>query len=227
MAKALDDIASQLHPSVTKLGAPGRTALQEFLSPTSIRDNLGAALNGWVVSPNLGSPHGSRGGVVRMRAVPVSVELVGTTTSTHLRLHESVATSTGLTAATKSGFDASLAVGGGKTVAGKVGGTASLTGGFSTRTTESSTAGTSTTAKTGMQLKGELGLFKTKLRLEFETPHGATIPVDATAFLRAGLPEAGAAGLPVPPDAPTSLASPTPEPNSRRRSWRVRRLLVR
>ncbi len=212
VAKAFEDIARQLPPNVTKLGAPGRAVLQEFLSPTSIRDNLGAALNGWVVSPDLSSPHGERGGVVRMRAVPVSVELVGTTSSANVRVHESVATSTGMTAATKSGFDAGLTVGGGATVAGKVGGTASLTGGYTARTTESSSAGTSATTKTGIQVKGDLGLYRTKVRLEFETEHRTAIPVDATAFLRVGLPEAGAAGLPVPPDAPTSLASPTPEP---------------
>ncbi|NUT46768.1 MAG: hypothetical protein HOV94_05525, partial [Saccharothrix sp.] len=149
---------------------------------------------------------------VQMRAVPVSVELVGTTSSTNLRLHESVTTSTGLSAATKSGFDVSLTVGGGATVSGQKGGTASVTAGYSARTTESSSAGTSASAKTGIQVKGDLGLYKTKLRLEFQTPHGTTVPVEATAFLRAGLPEAGAANLPVPADAPTNLATPTPEP---------------
>ncbi|MGW4208927.1 hypothetical protein ACWEIJ_13145, partial [Lentzea sp. NPDC004789] len=216
VAKAFDDIARQLHPSVTKLGAPGRAALQEFLSPTSIRDNLGAALNGWVVSPDLGSPHGSRGGVVRMRAVPLSVELVGTTSSVNMRLHESVTTSTGLSAATRSGFDVGVSVGGGATVSGHEGGTAGLTAGFSARTTESSSAGTSATAKTGLQVKGDLGLYRTAVRLEFETQHGnqqgTTISADATAFVRVGLPEAAAAGLPVPPGAPTNLATPTPEP---------------
>ncbi|RAS70501.1 hypothetical protein C8D87_101801 [Lentzea atacamensis] len=211
-AKAFEDIARQLHPSVTKLGAPGRTALQEFLSPSAIRDNLGAALNGWVVSPDLSSPHGSRGGVVRMRAVPVSVELVGTTSSANLRVHESAAISTGLSAATKSGFDASVTVGGGATAKGKVGGSATATVGYSARTTESSSAGTSASVKTGIQVKGELGLYRTKMRLEFQTPHGTTIPVTATGYLRAGLPEAGAANLPVPADATTDLVVPTPEP---------------
>ncbi|KJK48276.1 hypothetical protein UK23_17465 [Lentzea aerocolonigenes] len=211
-AKAFEDVARQLHPSVTKLGAPGRTALQEFLSPSTIRDNLGAALHGWVVSPDLSSPHGSRGGVVRMRAVPVSVELVGTTASANLRVHESAGISTGLSAATKSGFDAGVTVGGGATVKDKVGGTATVSVGYSARTTESSSAGTSATVKTGIQVKGELGLYRTKMRLEFQTPHGTTIPVTATGYLRAGLPEASAANLPVPPDAPTTVAVPTPEP---------------
>jgi hypothetical protein len=210
--KAFEDIARQLHPSVTKLGAPGRTALQEFLSPSSIRDNLGAALSGWVVSPDLSSPHGSRGGVVRMRAVPLSVELVGTTASATLRVHESAAISTGLSAATKSGFDASVTVGGGSSVSGKVGGSASVSVGYSARTTESSSAGTGATVKTGVLVKGDLGLYRTKMRLEFQTPHGTTIGVDATAYLRAGLPEAGAANLPVPPDVATDLTVPTPEP---------------
>ncbi|NKE63030.1 hypothetical protein FXN61_42450 [Lentzea sp. PSKA42] len=211
-AKAFEDVARQLHPSVTKLGAPGRTALREFLSPSTIRDNLSAALNGWVVSPDLSSPHGSRGGVVRMRAVPLSVELVGTTSSANLRVHESAAISTGLSAATKSGFDASVTVGGGATVKDKVGGSATVSLGYSARTTESSSAGTSATVKTGIQVKGDLGLYRTTMRLEFQTPHGDTIPVTATGYLRAGLPEAAAANLPVPPDATTNLAVPTAEP---------------
>ena len=42
--QAFTDVAAKLHPSITKVGAPGREALQNFLSPTSIRNNLGAML---------------------------------------------------------------------------------------------------------------------------------------------------------------------------------------
>ncbi|TWP52524.1 hypothetical protein FKR81_09380 [Lentzea tibetensis] len=211
-AKAFREISENLHPSVTRLGAPGRAALQDFLDPTTIRDNLGAALNGWVTSPDLVSPHGSRGGVVRMRAVPLSVELVGTNPTTVLRLHESTSTSVGQSASTKSGFDASVTVGGGAAVAGQVGGTAGATAGYSAKTTESSNAGTSTTAKTGIQIKGDTGLYQVKMRLEFETPHGRAVHVPATGHVRVGLPEASAATLPVPPGTQPGLATPTPSP---------------
>ena len=42
--QAFTDVAAKMHPSITKIGAPGRTALQDFLNPTTVRDNLGAML---------------------------------------------------------------------------------------------------------------------------------------------------------------------------------------
>ncbi|HWO68190.1 MAG TPA: hypothetical protein VNO31_49975, partial [Umezawaea sp.] len=209
---AFANVAAQLHPSITRLGAPGRTALQNFLDPTTIRDNLGPALNGWVVSPDLVSPHGSRAGVVRMKATPVSAELVGTNTSTVLRLHESTATSTGVGASTKSGFDVNVGVGGGAVAPNQVGGTAGVTAGYSAKTTESSNAGTSSSVKTGVQIKGDTGLYKVTVNLEIQTPHGATITVPATSYMRLGVPEASSAGLQVPSGTSPNLATPTPTP---------------
>ncbi|WP_285746623.1 hypothetical protein [Lentzea sp. NBRC 105346] len=206
---AFNNIAAQLHPSITKLGAPGRTDLQNFLDPTTIRDNLGAALNGWVTSPDLVSPHGSRGGVVRMKATPVNAILVGTNTSTELRLHESVSTQAGVSSSSKSGFDVNVGVGGGATVAGQVGGTAGLTGGVSSKTAVTANAGTSTSVKTGMKLKGDTGVYQVEMNLEFQTPHGSvTVPV--TTHMRMGLPEAKNVGLPT-PDATPAIATPTTE----------------
>jgi hypothetical protein len=210
--RAFTAVGAQLHPSITKLGAPGRIALQNFLDPTTVRNNLAAALNGWVVSPDLLSPHGSRGGVVRMRATPVSAELVGTIPAAQLRLHESTATSTGVSTSTKSGFDISAGIGGGATVADKVGGTAGLVGGYSARITETTASGTSSSVRTGIQLKGETGLYKVAMNLEVETPHGPPITVPATSFVRVGLPEAHEAGLPVPAGTPEGLAKPTGSP---------------
>ncbi|MEO6087736.1 MAG: hypothetical protein ABIQ18_31955, partial [Umezawaea sp.] len=209
---AFKNIADQLHPSITRLGAPGRTALQNFLDPTTIRDNLGPALNGWVVSPDLVSPHGSRAGVVRMKATPVSAELVGTNPTTVLRLHESTATTTGLSSATKSGFDVNLGFGGGAVTPNAVGGTGGVTAGYSAKTTESSNAGTSSSVKTGVQIKGDTGLYKVTMNLEIQTPHGATITVPATSYMRLGVPEASSAGLQVPPGTSPDLTTPTATP---------------
>ncbi|HEX6343746.1 hypothetical protein [Umezawaea sp.] len=209
---AFATVAAQLHPSITRLGAPGRTALRNFLDPTTIRDNLGPALNGWVVSPDLVSPHGSRAGVVRMRATPVSAELVGTNPTTVLRLHESTATSTGLSSSTKSGFDVTVGVGGGAVAPTQVGGTAGVTAGYSARTTESSHAGTGSSVRTGVQIKGDTGLYKVTVNLEVQTPHGATITVPATSYVRLGVPEASSAGLQVPPGTSPDLTTPTPTP---------------
>jgi hypothetical protein len=209
--KVFNDIAAQLHPSITKVGAPGRTELQNFLDPTTMRDNIGPALNGWVVSPNLVSPHGSRAGVVRMKATPISAELVGTNPGVVLRLHEGTTTSTGVTASTKSGGDVNAGFGGGAVVPGEVGGTAGAITGYGAKITESTNAGTSSTSKTGVQIKGDTGLYKVKMDVEVQTPHGSvTVPV--TSYMRLGVPEAASAGLDVPAGTSADLATPTPTP---------------
>ncbi|MBY8851025.1 hypothetical protein K7G98_22755, partial [Saccharothrix sp. MB29] len=89
--KAFSDVAAKLHPSITKIGSPGRAALQTFLSPTTMRDNMGAMLTGWVTSPDLVSrtrararrsgardPEGRRTGrrARRVPAAPARLDLV-------------------------------------------------------------------------------------------------------------------------------------------------------
>ncbi|WP_434444123.1 toxin glutamine deamidase domain-containing protein [Lentzea sp. E54] len=202
----------RLHPSITKLGAPGRTTLKDFLNPATIRDNLGAALQGWVLSPDLVSPHGSRAGVVRMRAIATQVELVGTNSTAALRLHESLATATGVSASTSRGGEVGSGFGGGAVLPHQVGGMAGAVGGYAAKISTNTNTGNTSTVKAGVQVKGDTGLYRVAMDLEIETPHGDTIRVPSTGYVRLGLAEAAAAGMPVPPGTSPSLTVPTPAP---------------
>ncbi|MEV0678359.1 toxin glutamine deamidase domain-containing protein [Actinosynnema sp. NPDC050436] len=205
--KLFDDVQARLHPSVTKIGAPGRAALQDFLSPTTIRDNLGSMLTGWVTSPDLSSPNASYAGVVQMKATldPGGIELVTTNTGAQLRLHDIATTGSGVTTNSKTGFDVTGALGGGLQVPGKLGGTAGLVAGYSGKITETSNSGTNTGNRAGVQVKSETGLYKVNATLEVRTPNGAIEPVKVTTYLRIGSPEAAAHNLPVRQDGPTGL----------------------
>ncbi|WP_447002022.1 toxin glutamine deamidase domain-containing protein [Saccharothrix isguenensis] len=210
--KLFEDVSARLHPSITKLGAEGRSTLRDFLSPTSIRGNLGPMLNGWVTSPNLLSPHGSRASAVKIKATLIDAELLGTHDSAQLRLHESTAMGSTVTTSTSSGVDVNAAVGGGVGAPAATVGSAGLVGGISARTAESSTSGTATTNRTGIQIKGATGLYRVNADVEIRTPHGPDLKVPATTYLRIGLPEAAAQGLPVPEGTPKGIAKPTAEP---------------
>ncbi|MBB5806041.1 hypothetical protein F4560_005809 [Saccharothrix ecbatanensis] len=206
--KAFTAVAAKIHPSITKIGAPGRTALRDFLNPTTVRDNLGAMLGGWVTSPTLISPHGSKANAVQMKATLLTAELVGTTDAAQLRLHESQATGSSVTATTKTGFDVAAGVGGGVGVPNVIGGAAGITGGYSARTAESSNAGTNSSTRTGIQLKGDTGLYKVTANVHVRTPNGADVVTPVTTYMRLGLPEAAALNLPVPPGTDAGLTKP-------------------
>ncbi|NUS62868.1 MAG: hypothetical protein HOQ46_04390, partial [Saccharothrix sp.] len=206
--QAFTDVAAKMHPSITKIGAPGRTALQDFLNPTTVRDNLGAMLNGWVTSPDLVSPHGSKANAVQMKATLLTAELVGTNDAGQLRLHETQTTGSSLTATTKAGFDLAAGVGGGVGLPDVIGGTGGITGGYSARTSESSNAGTNSSTRTGIQLKGETGLYKVTANVHIRTPNGADVVMPVTTYMRVGLPEAAALALPVPPGTRAGLTKP-------------------
>ncbi|GAA1278452.1 glycosyltransferase [Saccharothrix xinjiangensis] len=211
-AKAFTDVAAKLHPSITKVGAPGRTALQTFLSPSAIRDNLGAMLTGWVTSPDLVSPHASKGAAVRMHATLRTAELVGVHESAQLRLHEATSSSTGITATTKSGFDVTGGFGGNVGVPGAVAGQVGATASYSARTAQSSNAGTNTANRTGIQLKGQTGLYKVTADVQVRTPSGDDVTIPVTTYVRLGTPEAAALNLPVPEGTPVGVARPTAQP---------------
>ncbi|WP_158844492.1 hypothetical protein [Saccharothrix deserti] len=206
--QAFTDVSKKMHPSITRIGAPGRTALRDFLNPTTVRDNMGAMLGGWVTSPDLISPHGSKANAVRMKATLLTAELVGTTDAAQLRLHESQATGSSVSSTSKTGFDVAAGVGGGVGVPGVIGGTAGITGGYSARTSDTSSAGTSSGTRTGIQLKGETGLYKVTANVHVSTPNGADVVVPVTTYLRVGLPEAAALDLPVPPGTDAGLTRP-------------------
>ncbi len=197
-----------LHGSVTALGASGRDTVRAFLGTASVRENFGAMLEGWVNSPALLSADGGKVGAVRMKAVLTSAELVGPTTGTQLRLHESVTTGSAVSAATKRGFDVSGAAGGG----GGIGGVrvaAGIGGGFTSRAGDTTASGRSSTAKSGIQLKGDIGLYRFQAEIVVQTLDGREAPpVTATVYARVGMAEAAARGLPVPPGTGTGITPP-------------------
>ncbi|MEU4671366.1 hypothetical protein AB0F91_26150 [Amycolatopsis sp. NPDC023774] len=197
-----DKVAKRLHPSVTKFGAPGRQALREFVSGGGIRGVLGTALQaGPVVSDDLLSPHGSHRDAVQLQARPKDVELVGVVPGdSELRFNDSSVNGGATAAASKSGMDLSVTVGGGSYLPGKVGGLVGVSGSVSSKVTETATGGTSVTAKNTVEAKGDIGIYKVKVDVDVVTSAGEVETVEATAYVRMGLPEAKAQGLPVPRD---------------------------
>ncbi|UOZ03260.1 hypothetical protein [Amycolatopsis sp. WQ 127309] len=195
-----DQVSGKLHPSVTKFGAPGRSALREFVSGGGLRQVLGTALSGSpVVSNDLASPHGSYREAVELRAKPTGVELLGTVPGdSEVKLTDSAVAGGSTSAASKSGGDVNGIFGGGAYIPGAVGGVAGVSASASAKVTQTSQSGTSVTTKTNLNAKGDIGLYKVTVDLAVTTSSGETITVPATAYVRMGLPEAKAQGLPVP-----------------------------
>ncbi|MFF4595214.1 TcdA/TcdB catalytic glycosyltransferase domain-containing protein [Amycolatopsis sp. NPDC001319] len=197
-----DKVAKRLHPSVTKFGAPGRQALREFVSGGGIRGVLGTALQGGpVVSSDLLSPHGSHRDAVQLQARPKDVDLVGVVPGdSELRFNDSSVNGGATAAASKSGMDLAVTVGGGSYLPGTVSGLVGVSGTVSSKVTETATGGTGVTAKNTVEAKGDIGIYKVKVDVDVVTSAGEVETVEATAYVRMGLPEAKAQGLPVPGD---------------------------
>ncbi|WP_277953745.1 WXG100-like domain-containing protein [Saccharopolyspora soli] len=195
-----DEVSSNLHPSVTKFGAHGRTVLQNFLGNGGIRTALATALSGSpVVSPDLASPHGSYREAVQLSAKTTAAELVGVVPGKgELYFDDSSQHDEGNAAASKSAFGTSAAFGGGGNVPGVVYGVAGATGGVSTSVTQTSNSGTGSTSGSGLNVTGDIGMYKLAVDVEVVTSSGERITAPATAYVRMGLPEAKAQGLPVP-----------------------------
>ncbi len=195
-----DQVSGKLHPSVTKFGAPGRTALRDFVSGAGLRQVLGTALSGSpVVSNDLFSPHGSYREAVELRAKPTGVELLGTVPGdSEVKLTDSAVSGGSTAAASKSGGEISGIFGGGAYIPGATGGVAGVSASASAKVTQTSQSGTSGTTKTNLNAKGDIGLYKVTVDLAVTTSSGETVTVPATAYVRMGLPEAKAQGLPVP-----------------------------
>jgi hypothetical protein len=206
--QAFTDVAEKLHPSITKIGAPGREVLQNFLSPTSIRNNLPAMLGGFVTSPDLVSPHASKGGAVQMTATLKDAKLVGTHDKAVLDLKDTSAWGSSVSSSTKTGFDATAGFGGNIGVPGQVGGTVGATATYSARTAEGVSAGSSTNRKTGIGVKNETGLYEVTAEVEVRTPSGESVKMEVTTHMRMGLNEAGAVGLPTPDGSRNTITDP-------------------
>ncbi|MFD5093060.1 hypothetical protein ACFWMR_20835 [Amycolatopsis thailandensis] len=210
LAEVFTGTAGLLHRSVTAFGAPGRDALRAFLGTAGIRENFGAMLEGWVSSPALLSADGGKVAAVRMKAVLTKAEFVGPTTATQLRLHESATTGSTVSAFTKRGFDASVSFGGGGGVNGvKI--AAGLGGGYSARTVDTVVAGRTSTAKAGIQLKGDIGLYRFEAGIVVQALDGKETTTTATVYARVGLAEAAEQGLPVPDGTGDGITPPSTE----------------
>ncbi|MFS8102400.1 hypothetical protein LFM09_35275 [Lentzea alba] len=207
-AQAFSDVAEKLHPSITKIGSPGREVLQNFLSPTSIRDNLPAMLGGFVTSPDLTSPHASKGGAVQMTATLKDAKLVGTHDSAVLDLKDTSAWGSSVSSSTKTGFDVTAGFGGNLGVPGKLGGAVGATATYSARTAEGVNAGSSSSHKTGIGVKNETGLYEVTAEVEVRTPAGDSVKIPVTTHMRMGLHEAGAVGLPTPDGTRNTITDP-------------------
>ncbi|XVS67720.1 hypothetical protein ACQPYE_17200 [Actinosynnema sp. CA-299493] len=207
--RAFEEASARLHPSITKLGADGRTALREFLAPTNIRDQLIPMINGWVLSPDLLAPHGAKAGAVRMRAVLKDAELVAHNDAGRLRSRSQVVTSGGTSASVATGYDARLSVGAGVGMPDPVMfGGVGLTGGPSVRKVVGGSAGYATTQRTGVEIKGDVGTYKITTDIVISAPTGGDVVLPASTYLRLSLTEAAALGLPVPPGTRNSLTEP-------------------
>ncbi|WP_329792503.1 glycosyltransferase [Lentzea sp. DG1S-22] len=206
--KLFNDVAENLHPSITKIGSPGREALQNFLSPTSIRNNLPAMLGGFVTSPDLISPHASKGAAVQMKATLKDAKLVGTHADAALDLKDTFSWGSSVSASSKTGFDVTAGFGGNIGVPGKVGGTVGATGGYSARTAEGVNAGTSSSRKSGIGVKAETGLYEVTAEVEVQGPAGKPVTMEITTHMRMGVGEAGAVGLPTPVGTRNSTTDP-------------------
>ncbi|SEP53028.1 Glycosyltransferase sugar-binding region containing DXD motif-containing protein [Amycolatopsis saalfeldensis] len=195
-----NQVSALLHPSVTKFGAPGRSALQDFVSGGGIRGVLGTAMQGSpVVSNDLLSPHGSHRDAVQLQARPKGVELVGVVPGdSELRFNDSSVNGGSTAATSKSGLDVNAIFGGGAYIPGAVGGVGGVSGSASAKVSQTSTSGTNVTTKSTVNAKGDVGLYKVKVDVEVTTASGDKATVEATAYVRMGLPEAKAQGLPVP-----------------------------
>ncbi|MER6761842.1 MULTISPECIES: TcdA/TcdB catalytic glycosyltransferase domain-containing protein [Amycolatopsis] len=202
-----DQVSKNLHPSVTKFGAPGRTSLREFLSRGGVRSMLGTAMQGNpVVSNDLLSPHGAHREAVQLAARPTNVEYLGTIPGdSELRFNDSSVNGGSTTVSSKYGGEVNAIFGGGSYVPGTVGGVGGVSGSYSRKVNQQSTSGTSFTNKSTVNAKGDIGLYKVTVDLDVTTSNGEKTTVQATSYTRMGLPEAKAQGLPVPKNTPAKF----------------------
>ncbi|WP_370935817.1 TcdA/TcdB catalytic glycosyltransferase domain-containing protein [Amycolatopsis sp. cg13] len=202
-----DQVSKNLHPSVTKFGAPGRTSLREFLSRGGVRSMLGTAMQGNpVVSNDLLSPHGAHREAVQLAVRPTNVEYLGTIPGdSELRFNDSAVNGGSTTVSSKYGGEVNAIFGGGSYVPGTVGGVGGVSGSYSRKVNQQSTSGTSFTNKSTVNAKGDIGLYKVTVDLDVTTSTGEKTTVKATSYTRMGLPEAKAQGLPVPKNTPTKF----------------------
>ena len=174
-----------------------------------------------MTSPDLISPHASKGAAVQMTATLQTAELVGTHNSSVLRLHDNSSHSSGVASTTKTGFDATVGFGGNIGVPNKVGGQVGATLGYSARTAESVNAGTNTSHKSGIQIKGDTGLYKVTAEVEIHTPTARRSPCPSPPTCALACPRRAAWASRC-RTAPREPRPPRGHPASPRRTWQAR-----
>ncbi|SDP42006.1 hypothetical protein [Lentzea jiangxiensis] len=191
-------IAAMLHPSTVMIGAPGRTALERFVSAVNIRAELPNMLETWVSSPDVQSPHGKRGSGVRMKAAITQAELLDDFDDTTLALHDASTRGVTNTPTSKRGFGASGGVGG---AAGTdfLGGAVLVGGSVSVSNSEATPAGTQGKHEIGTDVKGRSGAYAVKALVTVQA-EGGEVDFEVDAVIRLSLPEALERGFPVPAD---------------------------
>ncbi|MEU4743008.1 hypothetical protein AB0G02_21425, partial [Actinosynnema sp. NPDC023658] len=207
--KAFELVAGRMHPSITRLGADGRAKLRDFLRHTTITNNLVPMISGWVTSPDLTGSDGARAAAVRARVVLHDAALVGVNRKKdRLRDREQHVDANVANASITTGFTLRGSAGGGLGLPLLVFGGAGLTGGYSARLVDESYAGTTSTTRTGVEIKEGVALYRVAMDVEVRTPTGEDIVLPATAYLRTGVAEAAAQGLPLPLDTAAALVEP-------------------
>ncbi|MGW4133103.1 hypothetical protein, partial [Amycolatopsis japonica] len=196
-----DKLRRKLHPSVTKLQAPGWAALREFVSSANIRALSRRMWRGeTATSPDLVSPHGAYREAARMDFRPQDVEFVGVVPDEgESRIQDTVTDEESVAYTTKTGPDVLFGVGYGaglpNVAAVYGGGIGNVNAGLS----DTAVGGRSVTTGTSMRVRKDVGLYRVTGEVEAETSHGERVKEPATKYVRLDLHEAAAENLPVPP----------------------------
>ncbi|MFI9005897.1 hypothetical protein ACIGNX_01530 [Actinosynnema sp. NPDC053489] len=199
------ELRARFHPSVTKVGAPGRAVLKEFTGAEHHRATFKSMLHGPVPSDDLTDASGGRLGALTKQATVRGAKLVGGGSDESMKLKLSGKSSTGTETISTSttGFD----VGGGAgygTNALPVGGSVMGVGGYSARTSDSAPSGGSTSTKLGLEVKGKAGLYEIEADITYRVAgESATTVVPATVHAWLNAEEAAALGLDAPPHTAT------------------------
>ncbi|MFE5570077.1 hypothetical protein ACFQ68_34165, partial [Amycolatopsis japonica] len=196
-----DKLRRKLHPSVTKLQAPGWAALREFVSSANVRTLSRRMWRGEApTSADLVSPHGAYREAARMDFWPKDVEFVGVVPDEgESRTQDTVTDEESVAYTSKAGPDVLFGVGYGAglpTVAAAYGG---AIGNVNAGLSDTAVRGRSVTTGNSTYVQGDVGLYRVTGKIKARTSHGERVTVPATKYVRLDLHEAAAENLPVPP----------------------------
>ncbi|MEU3771109.1 hypothetical protein AB0E55_39120, partial [Amycolatopsis keratiniphila] len=197
----VDKLQRKLHPSVTRLGAPGWAALREFVSSANIRALSRRMWPGEAVpSADLVSRHGAYREAARMNFRPQEVEFVGVVSARgESRTQDTVTAEESVAYTTKAGPELRGGIGGGAGVPGVAAAYGGAAGNVNASIPDIASGGRSDTTGTGLYVQGDVGLYRVTGEVAVQTSHGQWVTEPATKYVRLDLHEAAAENLPVPP----------------------------